>query len=95
MYLMGEGWVEGGRLYRKLFIMAPCSMNMRITIDIDTPEEMKEISAFLEKKRHPEHSSNFEERRKRLEKLFSEIKGHLPENYKFDREEAHERKSLR
>jgi hypothetical protein len=67
---------------------------MKITLDIDTPEEMKELSAFLEKKRRPD-GVNFEERRKRLEKLFSEVRGHLPEGYKFDREELHERKSIR
>ena len=67
---------------------------MRITIDIDTPEEMKEISSFLEKKRHSEPSFNFEERKKRLDKLFTEVKGHLPAGYKFDRNELHERTSL-
>jgi hypothetical protein len=68
-------------------------MGMKITIDIDTPEEMKEISAFLEKKRHP-HAINFEERRKRLEKFFSEVRGHLPEGYKFDRNSLYDRPNI-
>ena len=66
---------------------------MKITIDIDTPEEMREISAFLEKKRRP-NGINFEERRKRLEKFFEEVRGHLPEGYKFDRNSLYDRHDI-
>jgi len=68
---------------------------MKITIEIDTPEEMSEIASFLEKKNHIPVSDRSGNRRDRLEKLFNEVRGHLPQGYKFNRDELYDRKSLR
>jgi hypothetical protein len=65
---------------------------MKITIDIDTPEEMKEISSFIEKKKRD--LAPVSERRKRLEKLFKEVRGHIPEGYKFDRDSLYDRQNI-
>ena len=68
---------------------------MKVTIDINTPEEAKEISSFIQKKNSAPIADSKSERRQRLEKLFQKVRGHLPEGYTFDRNSIYDRQGLR
>lgn len=63
---------------------------MRVIIEVDSAEELQEILPFLENKtvelRQPMLS-----RQERLERIFDRYQGHLPEDYRFNRDEAHDR----
>ncbi len=63
---------------------------MRIIIEVDNEKELRETLALLGD-RPVEVRTQVSLRRDRLEQIFHRYRGHLPEAYRFDRDEAHER----
>lgn len=63
---------------------------MRVIIEVDNKEELQETLLLLGD-RPVEVRERTTPRRERLEQIFRTYQGRLPENYRFDRDEAHER----
>ncbi len=66
-------------------ILTPCSENLFIKIPLELVNKKIEVIIL------PYIEVRSKSRNERLLKIFKESKGKLPKNYKFDREEAHER----
>ncbi len=63
---------------------------MRVIIEVNNSEELREALALLGDK-PMEVREKRSLRRARLEQLFERMRGVLPEDYHFDRDELHER----
>ena len=63
---------------------------MRIIIEVDSKEELEETLALLGD-RPVTVRERSTVREDRLREIFRTYRGHLPEDYRFDRNEAHER----
>lgn len=63
---------------------------MRIIIEVDTKEELSEMLALLGD-RPITIQKQIPSRQERLAAIFDTYKGRLPKDYRFNRDEAHER----
>ncbi len=64
---------------------------MRVIIEVDNKEELQETLSLLGERPVEVRQRATTLRKERLEQIFRTYRGHLPEGYRFDRDEAHER----